>query len=482
MLRRTGPGRPLTLLAGLSALLASAAVPLAAAAPASAASPARAALRSTPADLGHDRLGVRRGDTWFLRDALDAGPSRGYREDVAGWLPLAGDFDGDGNGSVGLFANGVFRLRDREAGPARIVRFGGRGDLPVVGDWDGDGVDTVGVFRAGRWYLRASNSSAAAPSRALDYGRRGDVPVVGDWNGDGRDDLGVFRAGTWFQRDAATAGPSSRTFPYGRAGDLPVAGDWDHDGKDTPGVFRAGTWHLREGSFASPSQTVRFGGAGDRPVVRRTRGLAPGVTHQVVRDPAAPWVAHVATVELAAASSPEPVLSQDRLAGVEPLVAMTRRAGAVLGINGDYFLPSGRPVHLHANDGQLVQTPTVLGRAFGLDASGTDLHHGPPGRPQHRDRAGRVGGADPDEQRCRRSAATWPAGPPPAGRSSRRSTSSATPCSSPPACRSCARTARSRRRSAPAPRAAAGRGRPCRPPGPSSPPSRGGSARRSCAR
>ena len=378
MLRRTGPGRPLTVLAGLSALLACAAVPLAAAAPASAASPATAALRTTPADLGHDRLGVRRGDTWFLRDALDAGASRGYREDVAGMLPVAGDFDGDGNGTVGLFSAGAFRLRDREGGAARLVRFGGRGDLPVVGDWDGDGVDTVGVFRAGRWYLRASNSSAAAPSRALDYGRRGDVPVVGDWNGDGRDDLGVFRAGTWFQRDAATGGQSSRTFPYGRAADLPVAGDWDHDGKDTPGVFRAGTWHLRQGSFVSPTQTVRFGGAGDRPVVRRTRGLAPGVTHQVVRDPAAPWVAHVATVQLAAASSPEPVLSQDRLAGVEPLVAMTRRAGAVLGINGDFFLPSGRPVHLHANDGQLVQTPTLLGRAFGLDASGTRFTMGHP--------------------------------------------------------------------------------------------------------
>ncbi len=258
------------------------------------------------------------------------------------------------------------------------MRFGGRGDQPVVGDWDGDGTDTVGVFRRGRWYLRASNSSGAAASRAFDYGRPGDVPVVGDWNGDGRDDVGVVRAGTWFQRDAAGAGPSSRSFAYGRPTDLPLSGDWDHDGKDTPGLFRGGTWYLREGSFTSPSATVAFGAPGDRPVVRRTRGLAPGVTHQVVRDPAAPWVAHVATVDLAAASSPEPVLSQDRLAGVEPLVAMTRRAGAVLGVNGDYFLPSGRPVHLHANDGQLVQTPTVLGRAFGLDTTGTRFTMGHP--------------------------------------------------------------------------------------------------------
>jgi hypothetical protein len=379
VLRPTGPGRPLLLVAGLTALLTTAAVPLGDAPSAAAAAPARAALRSTPPDLGHDRIGVRRGDTWFLRDALDGGPSRSYREDVAGWLPVAGDWDGDGSGSVGLFSAGTFRLRDHERGAVRLVRFGGRGDLPVVGDWDGDGTDTVGVFRGGRWYLRASNSSGAAASRSFAFGRPGDVPVVGDWNGDGRDDIGVYRAGTWFQRDASGGGPSSRTFPYGRPTDLPVAGDWDHDGRDTPGVFRAGTWHLREGSFASPSRTVAFGTSGDRPVVRRTRGLAPGVTHQVVRDPAAPrGAAHVATVALAAPSSLEPVLSQDRLAGVEPLVAMTRRAGAVLGINGDYFLPSGRPVHLHANDGRLVQTPTVLGRAFGLDATGTRFTMGHP--------------------------------------------------------------------------------------------------------
>ena len=330
------------------------------------------------ASLGHDRIGVRRADTWYLRDALDGGPSRGYREDVAGWAPIAGDFDGDGNGSVSLFAAGVFRLRDVERGPARIVRFGGPGDHAVVGDWDGDGVDTVGVFRAGRWFLRASNSSTPVASRAFSYGRAGDVPVVGDWDGNGRDDIGVRRGNAWFQRDAANAGPSSRTFTFGVPTDLPVAGDWDHDGRDTPGLYRAGTWFLRRGSFPSPHQTVRFGGPGDRPVVRRTRGLAPGVTHSVLSDAAAPWVAHVTSVALAAASTPDPVLSQDRLRGTEPLSTMTRRSGAVVGVNGDFFLPSGRPVHLHAADGRLVQTPTSLGRAFSLDASGTRFSMGYP--------------------------------------------------------------------------------------------------------
>ena len=32
-------------------------------------------------------------------------------------------------------------------------------DVPVAGDWDGDGIDTIGVFRNGTFYLRNSNSS-----------------------------------------------------------------------------------------------------------------------------------------------------------------------------------------------------------------------------------------------------------------------------------------------------------------------------------
>ena len=362
----------------LAALLST--VPLGAAA--ASAPPARAQT-APPAsrvagELGHDRIGVRRGDRWLLRDALDGGPSRGYREDPAGWAPIAGDFDGDGNAGPSLFHAGSFRLRDRERGPVRVVRFGRPGDRAVVGDWDGDGVDTVGVFRAGHWHLRTSSSTAAAPSRAFGYGRPGDVPVVGDWDGNGTDDIGVRRGNRWFQRDAASAGPSRRSFTFGRATDLPVSGDWDHDGRDTPGLFRAGTWFLRRGSFSVAHQVVRYGAAGDRPVVRRTRGLAPGVTHSVVRDRAAPWVAHVASVALSAASTPDAVLSQNRLRGTEALSTMTRRAGAVLGVNGDFFLPSGRPVHLHAADGRLVQSPTTRGRAFSLDVTGTRVAMGTP--------------------------------------------------------------------------------------------------------
>ena len=71
-------------------------------------------------------------------------------------------------------------------------------------------------------------------------------------------------------------------------------------------------------------------------------------------------------------------MSQDRLQGTDVVSTMTRRAGAILGVNGDFFLGSGRPVHLYANDGRLLQTPTQLGRAFSLDRTGTRFSMGYP--------------------------------------------------------------------------------------------------------
>jgi hypothetical protein len=382
--RRTALSKSLRTVVTAAALPVLLAAPVAAAAPSQARTvpatqaPLAAAPTSTPPGLGHDRLGVRRGDLWILGNALDGSASRTSREGPAGWQPVAGDLDGDGSGGVGLFRDGAWQLRLAEGGPLVRVGFGQRGDQPVVGDWDGDGTDTIGVFRAGRWYLRAGNGPGATASRSFVWGLPGDVAVVGDWDADGDDDLAVRRGATWLQRDDASRGPTSRTFPFGLPTDVPVAGDWDHDGRDTPGLFRDGTWYLRQGSFASPSQTVRLGGRGDRPVVRRTQGLAPGVEHRVVRDPAAPWVAHVASVRLSAASSPETVLSGDDLRGTERLSTLVRRAGAPVGVNGDFFLPSGRPVHLYANDGRLLQTPSTLGHAVGLDAPGTGVAMGHP--------------------------------------------------------------------------------------------------------
>jgi hypothetical protein len=328
------------------------------------------------AELGYDRLTIRRGDTWYLQPDLDGGPYTSYVEETPGWTPVAGDTDGDGTGSLSLFRDGIWLIRDSQGGPYAEVRFGQKGDIPLLGDWNGDGTDSLGLFRKGHWYLR--DNSNAGPTRTFTYGLGTDLPVVGDWDGNGRTDIGVVRNKTWFQRDASSSGQTNRQFDFGLPGDRRFAGDWDHDGRDSPGVFRSGSWFFRESNFSGRYQTTTFGRAGDTPLVRRTPGLAPGVTHRVVHDGAGPFTEHIATIDLTASSSPDTVLSGDRLRGTQLTTTMARNAGAVLAINGDYFLSSGRPVHAFAQDGRLEQTPQLLGRALGLDATGTRVSMGFP--------------------------------------------------------------------------------------------------------
>jgi hypothetical protein len=366
-------------LAAALTLLSAVAAPLAAtlsASPATAAAATRAALSSTPAELPYDRLALRRGDTWFLQPDLDGGAYTSYVEQTAGYQPVAGDTDGDGTGTLSLFKDGVWLIRDTPRGDFRAIHFGQKGDVPLLGDWDGDGTDSLGLFRKGHWYLR--DSSATGPTRTFTYGLGTDLPVVGDWDGNGRTDIGVVRNSTWFERDAASSGTTTRQFSFGNPGDKRFAGDWDHDGRDSPGVFRNGTWYFRESNVSVHYQSTTFGQAGDVPVIRRTPGLAPGVTHRVVHDLSGPFNENIATIDLSAASSPDPVLSGGRLAGTLLTSAMGRRSGAVLAVNGDYFLSSGRPVHAFAQDGRLLQTPQVLGRAFGIDATGTAVTMGYP--------------------------------------------------------------------------------------------------------
>ncbi|MBC8002384.1 MAG: SBBP repeat-containing protein, partial [Opitutaceae bacterium] len=107
-------------------------------------------------------------------------------------FPVVGDWDGDGSDSVGVFHGGVaglpgeFRLVNENSASATIftVSFGVSSDIPVAGDWDGDGVDTVGVFKNGtfRLRLRDNNSTAANNNLTVTLVVNSDFPLAGDWN------------------------------------------------------------------------------------------------------------------------------------------------------------------------------------------------------------------------------------------------------------------------------------------------------------
>ena len=169
---------------------------------------------------------------------------------LAGDYPVVGDWDGDGDVTIGVYRNGTFYLRNSNTpGFANFVfAFGSPGDQPIAGDWDGDGVDTIGVYKrsTGQFLLRNSNTAGQADITFY-LGNVGDVAIAGDWDGDGDDTTGVFRPsnGVIFLKNTNQSGYADVALNYGLAGDKPVVGDWDNDGDDTIGVFRNGRFLLR---------------------------------------------------------------------------------------------------------------------------------------------------------------------------------------------------------------------------------------------
>jgi hypothetical protein len=218
---------------------------------------------------------------WYLRNTLTSGPANltfSYGRADAD-LPVMGDWNGDGDDTVGVVrfpagATGEFTwfLRNTNSagaasvtpfqfGTVRFVAVDRLGSIPIVGDWDGDGDDTIGVAQFGdnlagpiTFHLRNSNTAGPADV-VVSYGRTDrDWPLVGDWDGDGDDTVGVLRSpNQWLLRNSNTAGPANISFTYGSSApgivELPVVGDWNGDGSDNPGLLRNIPASNPEGGF-----------------------------------------------------------------------------------------------------------------------------------------------------------------------------------------------------------------------------------------
>ena len=129
----------------------------------------------------------------LVRNANAAGePEATVKSELLGGMPVAGDWDGNGTATFGLYATRkktFFQLRNSHgteaAGPDSVrVDFGQEHDVPVAGDWDGNGTTTVGVYRpsSSTFLLRNANASGE-PDVTVAFGRAGDVPIVGNWDG-----------------------------------------------------------------------------------------------------------------------------------------------------------------------------------------------------------------------------------------------------------------------------------------------------------
>jgi hypothetical protein len=202
--------------------------------------------------------------TWYLRDSLTAGapdiPPFVFGQ--PGWLPLMGDWNGDGVFTVGAFdpKTATFHLRNsNSAGPDDITFAFGPANtgFPVAGDWGGTGQWGVGVFDPtnGSWNLRNELTGGLPDAGSFLYGTPGSKPVVGDWNGDGTFTIGVVEPdGTWKLKNNNVTGPPDFTFAYGAFSDRVLAGDWNGDGVWSPGVLEvqggASVWKLRNSNSA----------------------------------------------------------------------------------------------------------------------------------------------------------------------------------------------------------------------------------------
>ena len=141
----------------------------------------------------------------------------------------------------------VFFLRNASYAGAADLAFqfgaGGGGLVPLAGDWDGDGVDTIGLY-----VLRRAPSSSGTRTRGgvadivftFGAGGQGYVPIAGDWKRRRRrHHPGLYNpaTGVFFLRDSNSNGPADLAFSYGAPGAVPLAGDWDDDGADTIGIY-----------------------------------------------------------------------------------------------------------------------------------------------------------------------------------------------------------------------------------------------------
>jgi hypothetical protein len=191
---------------------------------------------------------------------------------VGGDYPIAGDWDGDGIDSIGVYRKGWFYLRNsNSAGYANLAfPFGTPGDQPIAGDWDGDGIDTIGVYNSKTitFSLRNSNTAGAA-DYVFRLGIPGDVGIAGDWTGKGFDTVGVFRPsnGVIFLKNTNATGYADISINYGIGGDKPVTGDWDNNGTDTIGVLRGNMFYLRNSNTVGYADTkFALGNPGDMPI------------------------------------------------------------------------------------------------------------------------------------------------------------------------------------------------------------------------
>ena len=123
----------------------------------------------------------------------------------------------------------------------------------MAGDWNGDGIYTIGIFRNGTWFLDMDGDGRwSAGDLIVEFGQAGDIPVVGDWTGDGIAKLGVYRNGKFISRHQQQPRARRRTTRCSSWAS-PATSRWSATGPATASTRSASTRTARRGRRAVAS-------------------------------------------------------------------------------------------------------------------------------------------------------------------------------------------------------------------------------------
>lgn len=236
---------------------------------------------NTPVPPRPDTVGVYKDGLWYLRLVNAPGEpdiNVAFGGDPSD-LPVAGDWNGDGMDTIGLYRSGegVFYLSDSNTTPTLTYNFafGNPGDSPFAGRWAVSPVhDGVGVYRNsnGILYEKKDVTGGFSDFFAV-FGNPGDQGIAGDWDGNGFDSIGIYRSSetAWYFTNNSQPGGitfSTLSSDWGIGAGIPVVGDWNGDGTTTIGYLSPSVVFVLHSSLLSSGSdlTFAFGPPGSRPV------------------------------------------------------------------------------------------------------------------------------------------------------------------------------------------------------------------------
>lgn len=217
-----------------------------------------------------------------------------------GYIPLAGNWTGNGVDYVGVYipSTATFALTTSNTPGAPITyafTFGNPNWIPLVGDWMGTGKDSIGVYNPQNQEFFLKNTLPPASSTVISggnadsyliLGSSGDIPIAGKWGTAwSYTGIGVYRPGNQvFYLSSISSGGSPTTpkdatpgvimphVEFGSSGDIPLTGDWSGNGQTSIGVYRPSNqeFYLKSNPTTTDNTLVTpafpFGNPGDIPV------------------------------------------------------------------------------------------------------------------------------------------------------------------------------------------------------------------------